>query len=110
MTVARRKRVKLGDVFEVDVRGRFAHLQYLGKHPIYGDVIFVSSDLKVGPAPVSAERFEKGYVAFYPVRASVAAGLVEVKGALPPAAEVPQRLRRAGARSGKRVDTWIIEN
>jgi hypothetical protein len=48
-------------------------------------------------------------MAFYPATAAVAQGLVEVIGYLPPP-ELPQRLRRPGARSGLRIDTWIIEN
>jgi hypothetical protein len=57
----------------------------------------------------SGQAFSGGYVAFYPVTAAVAQRLVEVVDHLTPP-QLPQRLRRPGARSGLRVTTWIIEN
>lgn len=41
--------------------------------------------------------------------AALAQGFAEVVGHLPPLA-LPQQLRRPGVRSGRRIDTWIIEN
>lgn len=104
-----RKRVKAGDVLELKAGNRFAYLHYLGKHPEYGDAVLVSRRLQDRQAAVTGENFSAGYVAFYPVTAAVAQGLVEVVAHLPPP-DLPERLRRAGARSGRRVDTWIIED
>lgn len=104
-----RKRVKAGDVLELKAGDRFAYLHYIGKHPEYGDAVLVNPRLRERQASVTGENFSGGYVAFYPVTAAVAQGLVDVVAHLPPP-NLPERLRRAGARSGRRVDTWIIED
>lgn len=103
-----RKRAKAGDVLELKAGDRFAYLHFVGKHPEYGDAVVVNPGLREQPETVSAEFFANGYVTFYPVAAAVAQGLVEVVAHLPPP-KLPERLRRAGARSGRHVDTWIIE-
>jgi hypothetical protein len=105
----RRKRVKPGDVLLLNVAGGVAYLHYLGRHPEYGDAVLVSRRLDERQASVTDRTFLSGYVAFYPVTAAVAQSLVEVIGHLPPP-NLPRRLRRPGARSGRRIDTWIIEN
>lgn len=103
-----RKRVKVGDILELKAAKRFAYLHFLGRHPEYGDAVLVSPGLGERPTPVTGEIFSSGYVAFYPLSAAVAQGLVEVVAHLPPP-DLPKRLRRPGARSGRRVDTWIVE-
>lgn len=99
-------RAKPGDVLELNTPKGSAYLQYIGRHPEYGDAVLVNPALgerRIGQA------FSGGYVAFYPVSAAVARQLVEVVDHLTPP-QLPQRLRRPGARSGLRVNTWIIEN
>jgi hypothetical protein len=103
-----RARVKAGDVLRLRAGERFAYLHYIGKHPEYGDAVLVSPKLHELQASVASAIFAGGYVIFYPAAAAVAQGLVEVVAHLPPPS-LPERLRRAGARSGRRVDTWIIE-
>jgi len=103
------KRVKAGDILELKAGDRFAYLQYIGRHLEYGDVVLVSPRLQERQASVTGKNFADGYIAFYPVAAAITQGLVEVIAHLPPP-NLPKRLRRAGARSGRRVDTWIIED
>src|SRR5262245_57227834 len=107
--VAKFKRIKAGDVLQVCVAGRFAYLHYIGKHPEYGDAVVVSPRIRERQTSLSSDNFSDGYVTFYPAAAAVAQGLVEVVGHLPPPT-VPGRLRRAGARYGRQVETWIIED
>lgn len=107
--MTQRKRVKPGDVLLLNAGGGFAYLLYIGPHPEYGDAIFVSPKLRERQAIVKGETFSGGYLAFYPARAAVAKGLVEVVGQMSPPS-LPKRLRRPGARSGRRIDSWIIEN
>lgn len=104
-----RTRVKVGDVLQLRAGDRFACLHYIGKHPEYGDAVLVSPKLQERQVSVTSENFAGGYVAFYPAAAAAAQGLVEVIAHLP-SPSLPDRLRRAGARSGRRVDTWIIED
>jgi hypothetical protein len=103
------KRAKVGDVLELEAGNRFAYLHYIGKHPEYGDAVLVNPRLQERQTSVTANIFSDAYVAFYPVTAAVSQGLVEVVTHLPPPT-LPNRLRRAGARSGRRVDTWVIED
>ena len=107
--VGRRKRVKAGDVLELKVGDRFAYLHYIGRHSEYGDAVLVKRELYDQQMPPADVRFAGEYVAFYPVTAAVAHGLVEIVAHLPPP-QLPERLRRAGVRSGRRVRTWIIES
>jgi hypothetical protein len=100
------KRARAGDVLRLSTPKGFAYLQYIGRHPEYGDAVLVSPKLSEG---VDAQTFSGAYVAFYPVAAAMARSLVEfVDHSMPP--KLPQCLRRPGARSGLRVTTWIIEN
>ena len=91
-------------------RIRLRYLQYLGRHPYYGDTVLVSPKLFTESREPTADAFVGGYIAFYPVRAAVAQDLVSVVGSLSPLENIPERIRRAGARSGTRVTTWIIED
>jgi hypothetical protein len=96
-------------VLELEAGGRFAYFHYIGKHPDYGDTVLVNPRLQERQASVTADIFSGAYVAFYPVTAAVSQGLVDVVAHLLPP-NLPNRLRRAGARSGRRIDTWIIED
>jgi hypothetical protein len=103
------KRIGPGDVLEaVSPRGRI-YLHYLGKHPKYGDAVAICPTIFPEPIRIEDALFRDGYVAFYPAAAAAVKGLVKVVGRLPPT-PVPSRLRRFGAMSGTRVDTWIVED
>lgn len=104
-----RKRARAGDVLLLKVAGGVAYLHYLGRHSVYGDAVLVSRRFDEAQAAITDETFSEGYVTFYPVTAAVAQNLVEVVSHRSPP-RLPSRLRRAGARSGRRVDTWIIED
>jgi len=104
-----RKRAKVGDVLELEAGNRFAYLHYIGKHAEYGDAVLVNPRLQKRQTSVTSDIFADAYIAFYPAMAAVSQGLVDVVAHLPPPT-LPSRLRRAGARSGRRVDTWIIED
>ena len=106
---AQRKQVKPGDVLLLNTASGLAYLHYIGRHPEYGDAVLVSRGLDEAQATVTDRTFSGGYIIFYPATAAVAQGLVEVIGHLP-APTLPRQLRRPGARSGRRIDTWIIEN
>jgi len=103
------KRPRPGDVFELRTPDGYAYVQYLGKHPKYGDALLVGPDLHQERAPVVREAFAGGYVTFYPLTVAVTQELVEWVGHFPPPV-VPRRLRRAGKRSARRVETWVIED
>lgn len=102
------KKLRSGDVLEVRLPEGFGYLLYLGQHPEYGDAVTVSSSYRQRPSVIEA-LFDGGYVALYPARAAVTQGLVELVGNAP-ARPVPRALRRAGVRSGRTVETWIIED
>lgn len=103
-----KKRVKAGDILELEARDHFAYLHYIGKHPEYGDAVLVSPRVQTRWSPGTGDIFAGGYVAFYPAAAAVQQGLVKVVGHSPPPA-LPRQLRRPGARSADRVVTWVIE-
>jgi hypothetical protein len=110
MTSAKaRKRLTIGDVLAVQAGDRLAYVQYIGSHPEYGDAILVSPMLHERAVPVTSDLFADGYVTFYPAKAAANQRLVELIDNLP-SPPLPDRLRRAGKRSGGRVDTWIIED
>jgi hypothetical protein len=104
--MTQRKRARPGDILELEVGDGVAYLHYLGKHPKYGAAIIVSP--RFNSRQVTAAAFSNGYVAFYPATVAVARGFVKIVGHLPPP-QLPERLRRAGARYGNRVVTWIID-
>lgn len=104
-----RKRVRVGDVLEVKVGDRFAYVQYIGKHPRYGEALLVPPTLHDRKTVVTNDLLLGPYTTFYPVSAAVAQRLVEVVGHLEPAS-LPRRFRRPGAVSGQRVETWIVES
>jgi hypothetical protein len=101
------KRTKHGDVLEIVTPDGWIYVHYLGRHPEYGDAIAVCPTKHAERALIRPELFHGSYVTFYPVVASVNRGLSSVVGHLP-SPGVPTRLRRAGARLGRKVATWII--
>jgi len=108
MMATQRKRVKEGDVLEVKVGDRFAYLQYIGKHPHYGEAMLVSPMLHDRKSNVTNDLLSGAYATFYPVTAAIAQRLVEVIGHIEPVS-LPRRFRRPGAMSGRRIRTWIVE-
>ena len=101
------KRARSGDVLVVTAVGGVILLHFLGRDPRYGDAVAVCPRLCPVDARPDEELFHDAYVTFYPVQAAMRAGLVTVAGSLP-SPGVPRRLRRAGARSDSRVETWLI--
>ena len=85
------------------------YVLYMGTHPEYGDAIAVAPVVVSHRPSVSQEFFDEGYVTFYPARAAVVQGLLTVVGSLT-APPLPSVLRRAGVRSGRTVETWVIED
>lgn len=101
-------RAKVGDVLEIQTSSGFIYLHFLGKHHEYGACVAVTSSSTAVSAPVSAAIFADAFVTFYPATVAVSRGLARVVGNLP-SAGIPKRWRRAGAREGRKVATWIIE-
>lgn len=114
MAIDTRKRTKLGDVIEIQTSLGLSYIQYVGKHPEYGDAVRVLPQC-YQQRPIDFTQLMKTtacYMAFYSANAAVAAGFAEVVAALdvPEGVEVPRHLRRAGARSrDQRILSWIIE-
>ena len=102
------KALRIGDVLELPVPAGHVYLHYAGKHKDYGDGIFVSPQTHASRPDISTELFEDAYFTFYPANAAVAKRLVSVVGNVG-APSIPSRLRRAGAREGRLVKTWIVE-
>lgn len=104
------RRIKPGDVLEVtaSVEERF-YLQFLGKHSEYGDAVAVSPRPHRERPVIFEGTFENAYVTFYPASLAVRRGLAEIVGHIERGREVPTSLRRAGAREGTQVKTWVLE-
>ena len=108
-----RPALNVGDILELPRSERFGYVQFLGRHPDYGDTLFVLPGLFEGLAlpDVEACLAREGYISWSPVHVAIKRGWARVIGNLPPRADVPSVLRRAGAiapRSG-RVVTWLID-
>lgn len=108
-----KKRLKPGDVLQIQLENSYSYIQFVGKHADYGDVIRVLS--RRYPIPChdpAAIANDTGYLAFYPAQAALRHDLVLIVGtvALPDGVDIPTVLRRRGNidRHGK-VLTWIIE-
>jgi hypothetical protein len=104
------KRLAKGDVVSIPQAAGAIYLQFVGKHPEYGDAVAVCPTVMPADAAVSSDLFQAAYIAFYPLHVSLRRGYCSVAGRLPLALEVPSRLRRVGAMSGRRILTWIIED
>ena len=103
------KRAKPGDVVMVSTSAGPVYVHYLGRHRVYGDGVTVCPTKQVGTVLPSLDLFQDGYFTFFPVGVAVARGLASIIGHLP-SSGIPTRLRRAGRRSGNKVETWIIED
>jgi hypothetical protein len=103
------QRARPGDVLAISTEDGRIYLQYLGRHPDYGDGVAVCPEKQSGRVPVGPELFRDAYVTFYPAIAAVAQGLAQVVGKLP-CSGLPPRMRRPGVRSGRRIETWIVED
>jgi hypothetical protein len=103
------KRLRPGDVLEVRLPDGRGYVLYVGTHPEYGDAIVVAPAVVSHRPSVSQRLFDEGYVTFYPARAAVAQGLLTAVGSLT-APPLPTVLRRPGVRSGRTVETWVIED
>ena len=109
MAAKGKKRARAGDVVMLRAPGGVGYLQYIARHPVYGDAVLVALGLRETELPIVDEIFAGGYVTFYPLTVAVSQGLVEVVGHLPPPG-FPRRFRHAGVRIGRRVETWIVED
>jgi hypothetical protein len=98
-----------GDVLRAGSgQGKYAYVQYLGRHPQYGDTIAVHPCIVDAEADVST-LFSNAYVAFYPAASAVNRGFVERAGHVSPLREIPSVVRRPGARGQSGVESWVIE-
>lgn len=107
--MARHETLSSGSVLRARTPAGDVHVLYLGTHPVYGDGVLVARGLARVDASVDDGRFSDGYVAFYPARDAVRQRLVEVVAQLAPRG-LPSRLRRPGARRGREISTWILED
>jgi hypothetical protein len=104
-----KKRAKPGEVFRVDTSGGFIYLQFLGRHPEYGDAVLVCPK-KMRREPLELHAiFNSAYAVFYPISAAIKQGLVRRVGFFPTPG-IPTRWRRPGAWVRDRIETWIIED
>jgi hypothetical protein len=112
MTTTNRRKAKPGDLLEIETPKGLAYVQYVGQHPEYGDVIRVLPGFHEHRDSDFNGFIEKpGYLAFYSARASVAQGLSRIVGSYPLGIEVPNNVRRAGARAKTgEILTWIVES
>ncbi|QRN94568.1 ribonuclease E inhibitor RraB [Archangium violaceum] len=109
-----RKRARPGDILEVKTpRGlAYVHYTYVSKDPYWEVLRILPGFFTTRPADFTALVNNPGaYFAFYPARAAVSQGLVDVVAHQPvqPGQEFPASYRRAGARSRNgRILAWLI--
>src|SRR5262245_61895321 len=103
------KKLKSGDVLEITTSDGVIYAHYLGKHQVFGDAVAICATKQLGRVPLCQELFQGSYVTFYPASHAVRHGLAAVVGNLP-SPGIPNCLRRPGARSNRKVETWIIED
>jgi hypothetical protein len=97
MAISAQKRLKVGDVLEVETPQGLAYIQYVGLHSRYGDLIRVLPGLyEKRPAEFAPLVSQAGYMTFYPARASVRQRFNEIVGfsPLPPEGAMPKVVRR----------------
>jgi hypothetical protein len=99
-------------MLEVVTPRGLAYLQYVGKHPKYGDAIRVLPGFfQEQPQEWNALLSQEGYFTFYPVSAAVSQEVVRIAAneAIPPGKEMPSTYRRAGwTTSEGEVTMWFI--
>lgn len=102
-------KVVRGDIFETAHNRGYGYVQYVGKHPIYGETILVSPSLYEAKQADVAKIFSAGYFTFYPISHAFREGaFVRLVNAEAPG--LPKKWRRAGAIVKDKVVSWIIEN
>jgi len=107
-----RKRVHPGDILEIDVEGRYAYVQALGKHPILGWAVCVLTDALDSPCQRPEDLVpDRGYVAFYSIDAAAREGDAQVVARGAWHRDVPERMRARHHidRSGRVLD-WEIDD
>jgi Regulator of ribonuclease activity B len=113
---ASRKRIRLGDIVEIQTPGGLAYLQYTSRHPRLGDTVRVLPGLfaeRPAAAELNALAAKEGYFTFYPVGAAIRQGLVEIAANCPIALnlEAPSALRRIGSMTPEgKVVAWRISD
>lgn len=105
-------KARTGQVLEVKTPRGLAYIQYVSRHPEYGDTIRVLPGLFTArPDDLSGLARGHSCFAFYPLSAAVARNLVTPVAVepIPVGLEQPIRLRRRGAISNDgRVLTWLV--
>jgi hypothetical protein len=113
MKTSKKTLTKVGDILEIQTPKGLSYVQFIGKHPEYGDAIRVFPGCFKKRIVDSAKLNQSGYIVFYPVQTAVAKGLLDIVGSnpLPLEAKVPRNIRRPGARGRTgEILTWIIED
>lgn len=100
--------IRPGDVLEIKTPNGTAYIQFIGVHGEYGDAILVEPRVHATPVTDFGGLFENGYVTFYPARLAVKKAMARLIGHSNPP-RMPDRLRRPGARNGRKIETWVIE-
>lgn len=106
-------KITKGDLAEVKTRSGYAYIQYVARHPDYGDMILVFPALYQQRPPLTDVIIHNYcYLTFYPLQAAVKRGLIEIIGR-EQAADYPLEnlvMRRSGAIDNQgKVLTWVIE-
>ena len=108
------KKIDTGQIFRVKDGEEFFFLQYLGKHPLYGETIRVFPDLISDDSEIDGSSLEEqdSYVTFYPLSLSARDRMVSPASLrLSNYPEIPLYLRRPGARSKNgEILSWILED
>jgi hypothetical protein len=100
--------IRPGDILEITAPKGIGYIQFIGVHDEYGDAIVVEPRLYAKAVADITSLFRDGYVSFYPARLAAKKLMARVIGNSSPP-RMPERLRRPGARHGRRVETWVIE-
>ena len=101
----------LGDVLQVECSCGTGYVSYAGRHPRFGDTIWVVPHIFAEPASNWSDLFVgEGYFAFYPAHTAVRQRLVRKVGFAPEAVRLlPQYWRNAvGFDEPGPIKTWLI--
>jgi hypothetical protein len=105
--------LRAGDVLRFECASGFAYVSYVGRHPIFGDTIWVVPELFAEPVNDWAVLFDgDGYYAFYPAHTTVKHGLATKVGYSTNALRVPPTKWRIVVNCGPKdvVVSWLIED